>query len=399
MLLKDKIGGILKIFALTALFALCFLVYMTYRADAQSDFGSGSSSGAYFFTRDLKFGDDGEDVRELQRVLNSNSATLVANEGPGSPGNETGYFGTLTKWAVISFQEQYRSEILTPNGLSAGTGFVGPATRAKLNAVAGLSGGASGSTVSGNQNSNQGSLSGSGAGGLPSSLLTNYMPGSIATPPPSSVSPSAFLQSLFPQKISLLNVSKYQVSPGTVIQISGSGFANGENFLHIGDGHAVLLVPSNTPSSVPGVTPMQATIPADIAFGRYEVWITKGQNGTGMDSSRNSSVPFFIVVSGAPHDAPTISNVTPSPADSTGQIVITGSGFTSTGNNIYSTLGNISNVPLSGDGSITVRVSDFPGAAQVVKIPGSQSFIADGWLYVQNENGVNNTPATFKVKF
>ncbi len=98
--------------------------------------GSSSSSSCNFsFTMNLKQGSTGAEVMNLQKFLNKSSDTQVAVSGAGSPGNETSTFGPATKRAVIKFQEKYAADILTPNGLSMGTGNWFASTRAKANAL------------------------------------------------------------------------------------------------------------------------------------------------------------------------------------------------------------------------------------------------------------------------
>ncbi len=96
--------------------------------------GSATASG-YTWTRDLKTGAMGADVMELQKFLNSDADTRVAATGAGSTGMETQTFGPATAAAVSKFQMKYRAEILTPAGLVNPTGFFGPSTRAKANAL------------------------------------------------------------------------------------------------------------------------------------------------------------------------------------------------------------------------------------------------------------------------
>lgn len=80
--------------------------------------GMGNSS-AYNFYRDLRASMSGEDVRELQKFLNLKGFVL-SDSGPGSPGQETDFFGKFTYDSLKLFQ----SSIGLPS-----TGFFGPMTR------------------------------------------------------------------------------------------------------------------------------------------------------------------------------------------------------------------------------------------------------------------------------
>jgi peptidoglycan hydrolase-like protein with peptidoglycan-binding domain len=79
-------------------------------------------------SRTLKPGDRNEQVRTLQIFLNG-MGFFIAPSGPGSVSNETYFYGAGTAKQVKLFQETYRSDILTPSGLTKGTGIVGPSTR------------------------------------------------------------------------------------------------------------------------------------------------------------------------------------------------------------------------------------------------------------------------------
>ena len=88
----------------------------------------------YNFMKDLWFSMIDEEVRTLQKVLNKLGFKL-ASEGAGSPGNETNYFGSRTKNALIKFQEAHADKILNPIGLVNGTGHFGEMTRKFINSL------------------------------------------------------------------------------------------------------------------------------------------------------------------------------------------------------------------------------------------------------------------------
>jgi len=76
------------------------------------------------FTRSLIKGASGEDVRALQKYLNSKGFTIAVT-GPGSLGSETALFGPATEAALARFQKA--------KGILPAAGFFGPLTREFVN--------------------------------------------------------------------------------------------------------------------------------------------------------------------------------------------------------------------------------------------------------------------------
>jgi uncharacterized repeat protein (TIGR01451 family) len=94
-----------------------------------------ANSCSFTFSANLSKGMTSSEVQNLQKVLNYSSLTQVAATGAGSPNNETTYFGGATQNAVIAFQNIFTNQILTPNGLTSGNGYVGASTRSVLNGL------------------------------------------------------------------------------------------------------------------------------------------------------------------------------------------------------------------------------------------------------------------------
>lgn len=81
-------------------------------------------------TRNLKMGITNPQVVALQQLLN-NAGFIIAKSGPGSPGNETTTFGSLTRAAVRRFQCE-KNIVCQGSETTTGYGLVGPRTRALL---------------------------------------------------------------------------------------------------------------------------------------------------------------------------------------------------------------------------------------------------------------------------
>lgn len=81
----------------------------------------------------LKLGDKGTEVKALQKILNKNGF-IIASSGVGSPGQETDYFGILTKQAIQRFQCA-KNIVCLGDENTTGYGLVGQKTRTALNSL------------------------------------------------------------------------------------------------------------------------------------------------------------------------------------------------------------------------------------------------------------------------
>lgn len=330
------------------------------------------------FSRDLRQGNSGEDILLLQKTLNIRPETGVSLSGVGSPGNETTFFGPLTREAVLKFQELYREEILRPAGLIQATGFVGLYTRRKLNEVyaANLKSKkiSEQTVVFSLQNP---ALNGRGS-------LTDERPESriqesrVVPLPPENLakelkSPISELFSLAVEdsatstELVFFYPSQYSGIRGTTITLVGSGFVPEGNAVFFGN---KTLANQSSPSGKEIIV----SIP-DVPPGRYEIAISNGK-------TRSNSHYFHVVVPGK--NAPSIQSITPAVAKNGESLTIRGERFTSTDNIVYTGFSVIEHVA-SSDGK-TIRITlNSPWSAE----EGFEENIPL-WFYVENDNGFSN---------
>ncbi|MEI7513066.1 MAG: hypothetical protein WCJ74_00395 [bacterium] len=250
---------------------------------------------AYQFTKDLKQGDFNNDVLELQKILNLDTETAVSFSGAGSKGNETNYFGNLTRRAVVRFQEKYRSEILISNRLNAGTGFVGPSTRLKLNASPLISETTSQTKTNispividkTQQNSSFNEINpsekktaGSFFGGVFSRIDKQTI---------SSIGSTLDIDtlSLFPslsKEVKVYNIEPYQAKPGQKVVINGTGFSQNGNIFSFGSTKTDSL-------SCEYATYCEITLPDNVVAGEQNVSL---ENLTGNSSKQGFSAKVFV---------------------------------------------------------------------------------------------------------
>ncbi|MCH7597880.1 IPT/TIG domain-containing protein [Patescibacteria group bacterium] len=323
------------------------------------------------FSRNLSFGDESADVRNLQKMLNDNPKTQVAIRGSGSVGQETSYFGSLTHAAVIRFQELYVTDVLIPVGLSYGTGFVGPSTRAKLNSLLSETTSDARQVVEREQES-------AVEDSLPIGSLSFFSTDSDI--------------------VVLMYPSKYDVRPDDKITLSGLGFDPTGNTIMFGEQTISNLI------SFDG-SQIRFTVP-EVSPGRY---------GVAVSNTKGVSDTVILNVVSPDVERPAIESISPLSGFGATEVTITGNGFSRTANTVYTGYGDIENVPSSDGKTITIIVRPpnesggevFEELSDPVYNSATDTALGeekpetiysgseDLWLYVENEGGISNS-AIFK---
>ena len=295
---------------------------------------------------------NGQDVLELQKVLNKDSATVVVADGPGSSSFETDYFGPKTRDAIVRFQNKYASEILIPQGLSFGTGFVGVSTRTKLNSLSLTT--------------------------TPLTPPTPPTPPTQHTPPLTPTPPFQF--NLFTETdnatVQLAFLSMSYGAHGSTLEFTGSGFLPTGNKIIFG---------SNVVSGVSAVSSNKIIfiIPDSLPSGIYDVEISN-QKGT---SDSNSS---FIVVNDLVAMPPKIINVSPLTSPLGGEITIFGENFTPTGNIVRSSLGVFNNISSPDGKTLKITLREPHGSKMFRLFIVDSTYTFKVFLSVANIHGVSD---------
>ena len=320
-----------------------------------SPFSASAREGCGQLTRNLKFGISGEDVRVLQAFLNSDPRTTITSSGAGSPGYESTYFGAKTKTAVIKFQELYKSEVLTPAGLSQGSGLVGALSRGKITALCGAA------------DSSQSSVNTTKPMAPESTGVAKPTnPRALLAAPALTESPTL--------KPYLIEPANYAVAQGGKLSIIGGGYSL-VNTIHVGGKSYEGIISTKKGR-------LEVTLPLSSTKGKFDLWFS---------NAKGESRKTFIVVTSPGAVPPKVTAFTPKSGLIGTTVTLTGENFSKEWNDIVVGAKTVSGI-VSPDGKTLSFVATLPvpGVTSGEDVP-TKDISSPLWFYVVNPNGVSGS--------
>lgn len=348
-----------------------------------------STSAESKLTSYLFIGSTGPQVTLLQHILNKEPDTRIAESGPGSPGNETEYFGTLTQAAVIRFQEKFASEILAPAGLTIGNGRVGVYTRTKLNELAMRALTASPAAASVQSTAPQeidyevkekekiDIYAGDAKIAEVQQRIRTAINAAITSGGTTGVDMPAIATSELPSVV-IQSFSPNSGLPGARVLITGKGIL-ANSVIYFGSDRIVRSTTRDLSGSYSFIIP-------SIAPKRYDVAVVTS-------GAVSNTMPFVVV---DPRNPPVrIASTSPAVISYDGTLTITGSGFAPQDNTVVTTYQTFKNVPSPDGTRLTIRFSP-ENLQESAKIGTGAGRIPVG-MYVVNEYGFSNMDKSFTM--
>ncbi|MGM0482661.1 MAG: IPT/TIG domain-containing protein [Patescibacteria group bacterium] len=321
------------------------------------------------FERDLKIGDRGDDVKELQVLLNRDPDTRLANSGAGSPGQETEYFGPITKNAVIRFQEKYSSEILSPLGLQRGTGYFGSSTKAKIDDL--LSEKREFHKKDEDEEQPEEPTLEEGDEDKEQLEEPTLEEGAGA---------QEELNWMHTEELMLTQPSHYSGERGEELEIYGFGFTS-KNTVYFGDDIKIENVEAQSSDTI------VINVPEEAESGYHNIQV-KNEKG----KTDNESVFFAVVDEGV--TPPTVDSVSPSEIETGTEVTVHGEGFDKDWNMVRTSVNTVEGVPSPDGKSLSFKVETSFDEPDVDHIEGP-GFQLDVYFYIVNENGISKEPGKF----
>lgn len=367
---------------------------------------SAQTSASSVFTANLSLGSSGAQVAALQRILNRDADTRIASTGPGSPGNETVYFGLLTKAAVVRFQEKYAGEILSPAALTHGNGYVGSYTRAKLNALSVPVSAAS--AVSANPPVTRAAQPATATTTAPiavaASPVANYLVNdsekidiysgdamienvrskiyaainsAIASQSTATIALPTITPADMPSVV-IGTLSPQSGTPGTRVSVQGDGIST-NSVVYFGNKYIVRAISRGTSGNFSFAIP-------PISPARYDVAVRTG------NTVSNTAI---FVITDSKNPPVHIQSISPSAIPYGGMLTITGSGFSHRGNTVVTTYQKFTDVSSPDGKTLVIRLT--PDALRESAKIGDGTKSIPVSLYVVNDYGFSDSTKSFTM--